>query len=102
MTCVYSERAGDYTRIVHPGGDYTPPAASQAWIRRVERHRKRTPGSTDLQAGRWREREELITPAAMQLHHIVDDVRVVLLCASLTMTVKKKHLFSMNDIVNII
>lgn len=33
MTCVCSERAGDYTRIVHPGRDYTPPAVSQAWIR---------------------------------------------------------------------
>lgn len=92
MTCVYSERAGDYTRIVHPGRDYTPPAASQAWIRRVKHHRKRTPGSTDLLGGRWREGVEL-TPAAMQLYQIVDDV---------SDSEKKKHLISMNKIVKII
>lgn len=48
VTCVYFEQAGDYTRIVHPKQDYTPPAASQAWIRRMERHSKITPGSTFL------------------------------------------------------
>lgn len=48
MTCVYFEQAGDYTRIVHPKQDYTPPAASQAWIRRMKRHSKITPGSTFL------------------------------------------------------
>lgn len=46
VTCVYSEWAGDYTRIVGLKLDYTPPAVFQAWISRMNHHAKITPGNT--------------------------------------------------------
>lgn len=60
VTFVYSELAGDYTRIVRLKWDYTSPALFQARMRRVKHRAKITPGNSSSYQQKRREEQQVM------------------------------------------